>query len=80
MLQNLPQATFANLGWKIEREIIDNRILYTVLCANEDEGEEFNFIFFTDFADKWIIHFKSKPKVVWEKQKTKISYNDNSDT
>ena len=65
---------------RIGREIIDNRILYIVLCANEDEGEEFNFIFFTDFADKWIIHFKNKPKVAWKKQETEISYKDNSDT
>jgi len=63
----------------VEKKIIDNRILYTILCANEDEGEEFNFAFFTDFAGKGIIHFKNKPRIAWGKQKTKISYSDNSD-
>ena len=62
---------------RVEKEIIDNRILYTILCANEDEGEEFNFAFFTDFAGKGIIHFKNKPQVAWGKQETKISYTDN---
>ena len=52
---------------RVEKEIIDNRILYTILCGNEDEGEEFNFAFFTDFAGKGIIHFKNKPQVAWEK-------------
>ena len=62
---------------RVEKEIIDNRILYTILCANESEGEEFNFAFFADFADEVIIHFKNKPYVAWEKQKSEISYNDN---
>lgn len=65
---------------RVEKEIIDNRILYTILCGNEDEGEEFNFAFFADFASAGIIHFKNKPQVAWEKQATEISYNDNSDT
>ena len=65
---------------KVEKESIDNRILYTILCANEDEGEEFNFAFFTDSAGEGIIHFKNKPQVAWQKQETEISYNDNSDT
>lgn len=65
---------------RVEKEFIDNRILYTILCANEDEGEEFNFAFFTDSAGEGIIHFKNKPQVAWQKQETEISYNDNSDT
>ena len=65
---------------RVKKEIIDHRILYTILCGNEDQGEEFNFAFFPDFAGKGIIHFKNKPQVAWEKQKTKISYNDSSDT
>lgn len=64
---------------RIEREIIDNRILYTILCANEDKGEEFNFSFFAYFDAGVIIHFKNKPHVVWEKQKTEISYKNHSD-
>ncbi len=58
---------------RIGRKIFENRILYTVLCTNKDGGEEFNLIFFTDFAEKWIIHFKSKPEVAWEKQEPEIS-------
>ena len=65
---------------RVEKEIIDNRILYTILCANEDKGEEFNFSFFAYFDVGVIIHFKNKPHVVWEKQKTEVSYKDNSDT
>ena len=65
---------------RVEKEIIGHRTLYTILCGNEDQGEEFNFAFFTDFAGEGIIHFKNKPQVVWKKQKTEISYNDNSDT
>ena len=64
---------------KVEKEIIDRRTLYTVLCVNEDQGEEFNFAFFADLADEGIIHFKNKPQVSWEKEETEISYNDNSD-
>ena len=64
---------------RVEKEIIDNRILYTILCANEDKGEEFNFAFFADFAGGGIIHFKNKPQVAWKKQETEIFYNDNSD-
>jgi len=64
---------------RVEKEIIGGRTLYTVLCVNEDQGEEFNFAFFADPADKGIIHFKNKPQVSWEKDETKISYNDNSD-
>jgi hypothetical protein len=56
---------------RVEKEIIDNRILYTILCANEDEGEEFNFAFFTDFAGKGIIHFKNKPQVAWSKKRNR---------
>ena len=52
---------------KVKKEIIDNRILYTILCGNEDKGEEFNFAFFTDFTGGRIIHFKNKPQVAWEK-------------
>ena len=65
---------------RVGKEIIDNRILFTILCANKDEGEEFNFSFFTDLAGGGILHFKNKPQVAWEKQETEISYNDNSDT
>jgi hypothetical protein len=56
---------------RVEKEIIDNRILYTILCGNEDEGEEFNFAFFTDFAGKGIIHFKNKPRVAWKKTRNR---------
>ena len=56
---------------RVEKEIIDNRILYTILCGNEDEREEFNFAFFTDFAGKGIIHFKNKPQVAWEKARNR---------
>ena len=52
---------------RVDKETIDNRILYTILCANEDKGEKFNFAFFTDFAGGGIIHFKNKPQVAWEK-------------
>jgi hypothetical protein len=65
---------------RVKKEIIDNRILYTILCANEDKGEEFNFAFFVDSESGGIIHFKNKPHVVWEKQKTEVSYKDHSDT
>ena len=65
---------------RVEKEVIENKILYTILCANEDEGEEFNFAFFTGSASEGIIHFKNKPQVAWQKQETEISYNDNSDT
>ena len=65
---------------RVELKIIDHRTLYTILCANEDEGEEFNFSFFIDSAGEGIIHFKNKPQVAWGKQETGISYNDNSDT
>ena len=64
---------------KVEKEIVDPKTLYTVLCANEKEGEEFNFAFFADAAVKGVIHFKNKPQVSWEKEKTQTSYNDNSD-
>ena len=62
---------------KIKKEIIDNRTLYTILCANEDSQEEFNFAFFVDFAEEVIIHFKNKPKIAWKKQVTHVNYNDN---
>jgi hypothetical protein len=52
---------------RVEKEMIDNRILYTILCGNEDAGEEFNFAFFADVAGKGIIHFKNKPQVAWKK-------------
>ena len=65
---------------RVEKQNIDGRILYTILCGNEDEGEEFNFSFFVDLAGEGIIHFKNKPQVAWEKQETGISYNDNSDS
>ena len=65
---------------RVKKEIIDNRILYTILCANEDKGEEFNFSFFAYFDVGVIIHFKNKPHVVWEKQKTEVSYKEHSDT
>ena len=60
--------------------MIGNRILYTILCGNEDQGEEFNFAFFTDFSGRGVIHFKNKPQVAWNKQATNISFNENSDT
>ena len=62
---------------KIDKEIIDNRTLYTILCANEDEGEEFNFAFFVDFVGDVILYFKNKPKVAWIKQGAVVHYNDN---
>ena len=64
---------------RVEKEIIDRRTLYTVLCVNEDQGEEFNFAFFDDLAGEGVIYFKNKPEVLWEKEKTNMSYNDNSD-
>lgn len=64
---------------RVKKEIIENRILYTILCGNEDQGEEFNFSFFADFAGRGVIHFKNKPQVAWDKQATNISFNDNSD-
>ena len=60
---------------RVEKKIIEHRTLYTILCGNEDQGEEFNFAFFTDLAGEGVIHFKNKPQVVWEKQKPEISYN-----
>lgn len=65
---------------RVKKEIINNRMLYTILCGNEDEGEEFNFSFFTDSMGEGTIHFKNKPQVAWKKQETEISYNDNSDS
>lgn len=65
---------------RVKKEIIDNRILYTILCANEDKGEEFNFAFFVESERDGIIHFKNKPHVIWEKHKTEVSYKDNSET
>ena len=65
---------------KVETEIVYRRTLYTVLCVNEDQGEEFNFAFFADVAGKGIIHLKNKPQVSWEKEKTKTADNDNLDT
>ena len=62
---------------KIDKEIIDNRILYTILCTNEDEGEEFNFAFFVDFAGEVIIHFKNKSKIAWIKQGAVAHNSDN---
>ena len=58
---------------RVEKKIIDNRILYTILCGNDDKGEEFNFAFFTDFAGKGIIHFKNKPHVAWKKIRNRNS-------
>ena len=65
---------------RVEKEMIDNRILYTILCGNEDEGEEFNFAFFTDFAGKGIIHFKNKPQVAWKKTRNTNILQHNSET
>lgn|GEM_PF-3393303 len=64
---------------KVEKEIVDPKTLYTVLCANESEGEEFNFAFFVDAAVEGIINFKNKPQVSWKKQGAQTAYNDNSD-
>jgi hypothetical protein len=64
---------------RVETKNIENRVLYTVLCANEDEGEEFNFAFFANLEKGGIIKFKNKQHVVWEKQKTEISFKDHSD-
>jgi hypothetical protein len=58
---------------KVEKNIIDNRILYTVLCANEAEGERFNFSFFYESTDKISVHFKNRPNATWEKEQTEIS-------
>ena len=65
---------------RVEKEVVDNRILYTILCANEDKGEEFNFAFFADLESGGIIHFKNKQHVVWERQIAEISYEDQPDT
>ncbi len=58
---------------RVEKEIVGQKILYTILCGNEDQGEEFNFTFFTDFAGEGAIYFKNKPQVAWQKQETEIS-------
>ena len=63
----------------VEKRISALGTLYTVLCVNVDQGEEFNFAFFDDLADEGVIYFKNKPEVLWEKEKTDVSYNDNSD-
>ena len=63
---------------RVEKKSIENRVLYTVLCANEDQGEEFNFAFFADLGKGGIIQFKNKQHVIWEKQKSAISYTDHS--
>ena len=55
---------------KVEQTIVDPKTLYTILCANEEQGEEFNFAF---FAVKGIIHLKNKPQVSWKKEKTNNS-------
>ena len=65
---------------RVKKEMIENRILYTILCGNEDQGEEFNLSFFADFSGRGVIHFKNKLQVAWDKQATDISFNDNSDT
>ena len=65
---------------RVKKEMIENRTLYSILCGNEDQGEEFNFSFFADFAGTGVIHFKNKPQVAWDKQATDISFNDNSNT
>jgi hypothetical protein len=62
---------------KIKKEIIDNQTLYTILCANEVNEEEFNFAFFVDFMGEVILYFKNKPKVAWKKQVGVVHYNDN---
>jgi hypothetical protein len=62
---------------RVEKEIIDRRTLYTVLCVNEDQGEEFNFAFFADLAGEGSIHFKSKTQVSWKKKEAQPAYNDN---
>ena len=64
---------------RVEKKNIENRVLYTILCANEDKGEEFNFAFFANLEKGGIIQFKNKQHVVWQKQKTEISYKDHSD-
>jgi len=65
---------------RVEKEIIDRRTLYAVLCVNEDQGEEFNFVFFADLPGDGdgIIHFRNKPQVSWEKEVIEESYNDDS--
>jgi hypothetical protein len=63
----------------VEVDTIDRRTLYTVLCTNEDQGEEFNLVFFADLAGEGIIHFRNKPQVSWEKEETEKSYNNDSD-
>ena len=52
---------------RVDKETIDNRIRYTILCGNEEQGEEFNFAFFADFAGGGVTHFKNKPHVAWGK-------------
>ena len=65
---------------RVEKDNIDNRILYTILCANEDKGEEFNFAFFIDFTGGGIIHFKNKPQVAWKKTRNINILKHNSET
>jgi hypothetical protein len=57
----------------VGKKIIGKKILYTVLCANVAEGEEFNLSFFYDSVDVSTLHFKNKPDVTWEKEKIEIS-------
>jgi hypothetical protein len=63
----------------VEIDPIDRKTLYSVLCANEDYAEEFNFAFFADLADEGIIHFRNKPQVSWEKEESEEPYNDDSE-
>lgn len=54
---------------KVRREnVVDGRLLYSILCANDAHEEEFNLSFFHDSADEGIIHFKNKPHITWERQ------------
>ena len=61
----------------IGKKSVDNKILYTALCANAAEGEEFNLSFFYDSVDVERLYFKNKPDVTWKKEKTEISASSN---
>ena len=54
---------------RVDKEMVDNTMLFTILCANEAENEEFNFSFFYDSAHEGDIRFKNKTHVTWQKQK-----------
>jgi len=64
----------------VERKMVKGRIQYTVLCVNEDEGEEFNFVFLTNPGNNGKIHFRNKPKVSWQRVENLKYITDGSGT